>query len=76
MNQLSLVRTDRHVIDLAARRQATSNVRRLAAARAKLRAALVCRWRRDPATEAMLCVWTVSRGAREPASPVHLRLAS
>jgi len=62
MNQLSLVRIDRHVIDLAARRQATSNVRRLAAARANLRAApadpLVCRWR------------------REPASPVHLRLAS
>jgi hypothetical protein len=80
MNQLSLARIDRRVIDLSARRQAASNVRRLAAARADLRAAsarpLACHWRLDPATGALLCVWTVSRGAREPASPVPLRRAS
>ncbi|MFZ1963935.1 MAG: hypothetical protein WAU78_10820 [Roseiarcus sp.] len=80
MNQLSLIRIDRRVIDLSARRQAASNGRRLAAARADLRAAsagpLVRRWRRDPATGALLCVWAVSRGAREPASPVPLRRAS
>ncbi len=80
MNQLSLNPIDRNVIDLAARRQPASNVRRFAAARANLRAApagpLVCHWRRDPATGALRCVWTVSQGAREPASPVPLRRAS
>ncbi len=80
MNQLSQIRIDRHVIDLSARRQAASNLRRLATTRANLRAApagpLACHWRPDPATGALLCVWTVSRGAREPASPVPLRRAS
>ncbi len=80
MNQLSVIPIDRHVIDSVARRQAASNVRRLAAARANPRAApagpLVCHWRRDPPTGALLCVWAVSQGAREPASPVPLRRAS
>jgi hypothetical protein len=80
MNQLSLIRVDRHVIDLSARRQAASSVFRLAAARANPRAAsaspLVCHWRRDPATGALFCVWTVRQRAREPASPVPLRRAS
>ena len=80
MNQLSVIRIDRRVIDLSVRRQTASNVRRLAAARGNLRAAstgpLVRHWRRDPATGALLCVWTVSQGAREPASPVPLRRAS
>jgi len=80
MNQLSLNPIDRRVIDLSVRRQAASNVRRFEAARANLRAALagplVCHWRRDPATGALHCVWSVSRGAREPASPVPLRRAS
>jgi hypothetical protein len=80
MNQLSLNRIDRNVIDLSVRRHAASNARRFAAARADLRAApagsLVCHWRRDPATGALHCVWAVSRGAREPASPVPLRRAS
>ena len=80
MNQLSLIPIDRHAVDLAARRRAASNVRRFAVARANLRAApagpLVCHWRRDPETGALLCVWTVSQGAREPASPVPLRRAS
>ncbi len=80
MNQLSVSRIDRRVIDLSARRQAALNVRRFDAARANLRAApagpLGCHWRRDPATAALHCVWTVSPGAREPASPVPLRRAS
>jgi hypothetical protein len=80
MNQLSVIPIDRHVVDLAARRQAASNARRPAAARANLRAiparALVCHWRRDPRTAALRCVWAVSQGAREPASPVPLRRAS
>ncbi|HYA72598.1 MAG TPA: hypothetical protein VEF36_05535 [Roseiarcus sp.] len=87
MNQLSLNPIDRRVIDLSGRRQAASNVRRFEAARANLRAApanlraapagpLVCHWRRDPATGALHCVWSVSQGAREPASPVPLRRAS
>ena len=80
MNQLSLIEIDPRVIDLSVRRQAASNGRRLAAARANLRPAsagpLVRHWRRDPATGALLCVWTVSRVAREPASPVPLRRAS
>jgi hypothetical protein len=80
MNQLSLNPIDRRAIDLAAVRQAASNVRRLASTRANLRAtptrALVCHWRRDPATRALLAVWTVSQGAREPAAPVPLRRAS
>jgi hypothetical protein len=29
---------------------------------------LVCRWRSDPSTGALCCVWTVSREGREPAS--------
>jgi hypothetical protein len=80
MNQLSLNPIDRRAIDLAAVRQAASNVRRLASTRANLRAtptsALVCHWRRDPATRALLAVWTVSQGARELAAPVPLRRAS
>jgi hypothetical protein len=80
MNQLSVIPIDRHVIDLAAGRRAASNLRRLASARAKLRAvparALVCHWRRDPPAGALVCVWAVSQGAREPASPVPLRRAS
>ncbi len=77
MNQLSLDPIGRDVIDLSAGRRAAANVRRLAAARANRRAApadaLVCHWRRDPANGALLCVWSVSQGAREPASPVPLR---
>jgi len=80
MNQLSVIQNDRHAIDFTAVRPAASNVRRLATARANLRAApiglLACHWRRDPETGALLCVWTVSQGAREPASPVPLRRAS
>ena len=80
MNQLSLIRVDRRVIDLSARCLAASNGRCLAVALANLRAAsagpLVRHWRRDPATGALLRVWTVSQGAREPASPVPLRRAS
>jgi hypothetical protein len=64
MNQLSLDPVGRNVVDLAARR------RRNAAG------ALVCRWRRDASTGALCCFWTVSRGSREPASPVPLRRAS
>ena len=80
MNQLSRIQIDRRVIDLTVRRQAASNVRRLAATRANLRAAqasrLVCHWRPDLATGALLSVWTASQGAHEPASPVPLRRAS
>ncbi len=80
MNQLSLIQIDPRAIDLSARRQAASNGRRLAAARANLRAAstgpMVRHWRRDPPTGTLLCVWTVSHGGREPASPVPLRRAS
>jgi hypothetical protein len=80
MNQLSANQIDRRVIDLGVRRQAASNLRRLAASRVNLRAAaagpIACRWRRDSETGALLCVWTVSPGAREPASPVPLRRAS
>jgi hypothetical protein len=80
MNQLSQIRIDRRVIDLSSRRLAASSLRRPAAARANPRAApagpIACQWRRDPATGALLCVWTVCQGAREPASPVPLRRAS
>lgn len=80
MNQLSVIQNDRHAIDFTATRQVALNVRRLATARVNLRAApagpLACHWRRDPATGALFCVWTVSQGAREPASPVPLRRAS
>jgi len=80
MNQLSRIQIDPRVVDLSARRPAASNRRRLAAARADLRAAsagsLVRQWRRDPATGGLLCVWTVSQGGREPAAPVPLRRAS
>jgi hypothetical protein len=80
VNQLSVNRIDRRVIDFTAAREVASSVRRLATARANLRAApigtLVCHWRRDPATGMLRCVWAVSQGAREPASPVPLRRAS
>jgi hypothetical protein len=80
MNQLSVIQIDRRVIDLTARRRVASNVRRFAGARGNLPAApaafLACHWRRNPETEALLCVWAVSQGAREPASPVPLRRAS
>jgi hypothetical protein len=79
MNQLSLIPSDRHAIDLSARRQASSGVRRLATARANLRVGslrpLACHWRRDAATGALLCVWAVCQGGREPASTVPLRRA-
>ena len=49
-------------------------------ARARLRAARagapVCRWRRDPVTDVLHCVWTARGAAHEPASPVPLCLAS
>jgi hypothetical protein len=77
MNQLSTKPIDRIVIDLSVARAAPANARRPILARAHPRAAptgrLVCHWRRDPATGALTCVWTVSHGAREPASPVPLR---
>jgi hypothetical protein len=80
MNQLSVNRVDRWVSDLSKGRQAASNVRRLATAGANRRVApagqLVCHWRRDSASRALLCVWTVSLGAREPAAPVPLCRAS
>jgi hypothetical protein len=77
MNQLSRKPIDRTVIDLPIAHPAASNARRLVAAPANPRATpngpLVCHWRRDPATGTLACVWTVSHGAREPASPVPLR---
>ena len=79
MNQLSLNPIDRDVVDPTVRRLAASNVRQFDAARARLRVAPVCHWRRDPATGALVCVWTVSprsSRARGPASPVPLRRAS
>ncbi len=79
MNQLSLNPIDRRVVDLAGR-EAAASVRRFAATRANRRVApagsLVCRWRRDPATRTLVCVWSVSHSAREPAAPVPLRRAS
>lgn len=80
MNQLSVNRIDRRVIDLSVSCLAASNGRRFASTRENLRAApvgtLVCHWRRDPATRALLAVWNVSQGVREPAAPVPLRRAS
>lgn len=80
MNQLSHFPIDRHAIGLATGRSAASNVVSLAAVRAELRAAaarpLVCHWRRDPATGALHCAWTVSRGARAPVGDVPLPRAS
>ena len=80
MNQLSHFPIDRHAIDPAASRPAASNVVSFAAFRANLRAAvarpLICHWRRDPATGALHCFWTVSRGARAPAGAVPLPRAS
>jgi hypothetical protein len=80
MNQLSLNPIDRRAIDRSVRRPAASNVVSFAAARANRRAApirpLVCQWRRDPATGALHCAWSLAKGAREPALPVPLRRAS
>ena len=80
MNQLSLNPIDRNVIDPAVRRHSgveRASFRRGARGPARrARGPLVCHWRRDPATGALLCVWAVSHGAREPASPVPLRRAS
>jgi hypothetical protein len=80
MNQLSVNRIGRRAIALSVSRPAASNVRRFATARGNLRAApigtLVCHWRRDSATRALLAVWTVSQSGREPAAPVPLRRAS
>jgi hypothetical protein len=80
MNQLSVIQNDRHAIDFTAARQVALNVRRLATARANLRAApagpLACHWRRDSVTGMLRCVWAVSQGAREPTSPVPLRRAN
>ncbi len=80
MNQLSHNPIDRDVVDLSASRRTAPDVRRFVAVRANLRAApagpLACRWRRDSVTGALLCVWSVYRGAREPAAPVPLRRAS
>lgn len=76
MNQLSLIAVGR-VTDHSGRSGALTD---FAVARARLRAARAsgpaCHWRRDPATGALHCTWTFSRGGHEPASPVPLCLAS
>jgi hypothetical protein len=64
MNQLSVIPVGRELVDLAARR------------RRKSADALFCRWRCDPATGALSCLWTTRRAARETASPVPWRRAS
>jgi hypothetical protein len=79
VKELSLNAIDRNVIDLSVSGRKAPGARRIAAARADLRAmpagGVVCRWRRDPATGALVCVWSASRGGREPAPPVPLRRA-
>jgi hypothetical protein len=80
MNQLSTKPIDRTVIDLSVVRTSAAKPRRFVDARANPRATpigqLACRWRRDPATGALACVWAVSHSGREPASPVPLRRVS
>ena len=64
MNKLPVIPVDRKAVDLAARRRRESA------------SALVCRWRRGPATGALWCFWTPRRAMRESASAVPLRRAS
>ncbi len=48
----------------------------VAARRRAPKPALICAWRRDPITGALVCRWTVRRGGQDRASDVPLCLAA